>query len=197
LADGFTFHPQTPGLGDFLYKNTNDDKAINDADRVLKGNPIPLYTFGGNLGIAYSGFDFNIYFDGVGGWDRYLSGSTYSLNHLDGYQWPKEYLNAWTPENPSTKIPKIYTNNTKNDQGSDFFLYSAAYLKIRSIQLGYRLPTNLIQRIDFSQVRIFVNLENYFTFTKWPTMDPEVTVSGYDQTYPLSKTISTGINVSF
>ena len=196
-GEGFTFHPQAPGAGDFLYKNNNGDKAINDDDRILKGNPIPLFTYGGNAGLEYRGVDFNIYFDGVGGWDRYLTGSLYSLNHLDGYQWPKEYLNGWTVDNPSTTIPKAYTNNEKNNQVSDYFLHSAAYLKIRSIQLGYTIPTQWTNAIKMDKIRAFANLENFFTFTKWPTMDPEVEVSGSDQTYPLSRTFSMGLSVSF
>jgi TonB-linked SusC/RagA family outer membrane protein len=200
LASGYTFYPSTPGKGDFLYKNNNDDKVIgDDKDRVLKGNPIPLYTYGGNLGLTYKGFDFNMQFDGVAGWDKYLRNSLYSLNHQDGYQWPKEYMNAWTEQNPSTTIPKVYFSNPKNDQISDYYLRSSAFLKIRSMQFGYNLPKSLMQTAKIEKLRIFVNLENYFTFTKWPTNDPEVELpsAGGDQTYPLSKTFSMGLNVSF
>ena len=122
----------------------------------------------------------------------------FSLNHQVGYQWPQEYLNAWTQENPSTTIPKIYFSNPKNDQVSDYFLRSAAYLKIRSVQLGYTLPSNLAKLARVSKLRVFANMENYFTFTGWPTMDPEVTTEdGADQTYPLSKTFSVGVSLSF
>ncbi|GAA4445304.1 TonB-dependent receptor [Ravibacter arvi] len=198
VSQGVTFNPSVPGVGDFLYKNTNGDNAINDNDRVLKGNPIPLYTYGGKAGAAFAGFDFNIFFDGVGKWDRYLQGSLYSLNHQVGYQWPQEYLNAWTESSPSTTIPKIYFSNPKNDQVSDYFLRSAAYLKIRSIQLGYELPSNLTRLARIGKLRVFTNMENYFTFTGWPTMDPEVTTEdGSDQTYPLSKTFSVGVSLSF
>jgi TonB-linked SusC/RagA family outer membrane protein len=197
VANGYTFFPSTPGAGDFLYKDQNNDKIINDDDRTLKGNPIPLFTYGGDFKVEYKNFDFSMYFDGVGGWDRYLSGSVYSLNHMVGYQIPKGYLNAWTSENPTnTKIPIIYSNNDKNNQLCDYYLKSAAYLKIRSIQLGYNVPSTLLHVIDIDRLRVFVNLENYFTFTKWPTQDPEVQNSDYDQTYPLSKTISFGLSVS-
>lgn len=198
VNQGITFNPSTPGVGDFLYRNANGDNVINDADRVLKGNPIPLYTYGGKAGAAYAGFDLNVFFDGVGKWDRYLRGSLYSLNHQVGYQWPREYLDAWTQENPSTTIPKIYFSNPRNDQVSDYFLRSAAYLKIRSIQLGYTLPSNLAKLARVGKLRVFANMENYFTFTGWPTMDPEVTTEdGADQTYPLSKTFSVGVSLSF
>ncbi|WP_165933505.1 TonB-dependent receptor [Arundinibacter roseus] len=197
VADGISFHPSTPGVGDFLYRNANGDQFINDNDRVLKGNPIPLYTYGGNASVSYGGFDFAVFLDGVAKWDRYLRGSLYALNHQEGYQWPQEYLNSWTEANPGTSIPKVYFNNPKNDQTSDFFLRSADYLKIRSIQLGYTLPAKATKIIKLEKLRVFANMENFFTFTSWPTMDPEVSVSGFDQTYPLSKTFSMGISLSF
>ena len=199
IADGYTFNPSAPGVGDFLYKDNNGDKAINEDDRVLKGNSLPLLTYGGNIGLTFYGFDFNVYFDGVGMWDKYLRNSLYALQHQTGYQWPEEYLDAWTAENPSTTIPKIYQNDPKNNQDSDYFLRKADYMKIRSIQLGYTLPDNLIQPINLEKVRVFVNLENYFMFTSWPTNDPEITLpsEGGDQTYPLSRTMSVGVSVSF
>lgn len=197
VAEGITFHPSTPGVGDFLYRNANGDKFINDNDRVLKGNPIPLFTYGGNVGMKYGGFDLNVFLDGVANWDRYLRGTLYALNHQEAYQWPQEYLNAWTEQNPSTTIPRVYFTNPRNDQVSDYFIRSAAYLKIRSIQLGYTLSPTLTHAIRMEKLRVFANLENYFTFTKWPTLDPEVTVGEADQTYPLSKTFSMGISISF
>lgn len=199
VADGYTFAPGTPGPGDFLYKNNDNDKAIDDGDRVLKGHPIPLFTYGGNIGVSYRGIDFNVYVDGVGKWDRYLQSAVFSLNHtVGGYLWPKEYLKQWREDNPGTTIPKVYSNNTKNNVTSDFFLYKADYFKIRSIQLGYSLPASLLRSVKIEKVRFFVNLENYFTFTDWPAMDPETTPSTYDDvTYPLHKTASVGLNISF
>lgn len=199
VAEGYTFAPSAPGPGDFLYKNSNGDKAINDDDRVLKGNPIPLYTYGGNIGASYRGIDFNVYVDGVAKWDKYLQSATFALNHnAGGYLWAKTYLNQWREDNPSTTIPKVYSNNTKNNQTSDFFLFKADYFKIRSIQLGYSLPASLLRPVKLEKVRIFANLENYFTFTDYPAMDPEADRTNDDDvTYPLSKIASVGLNISF
>src|SRR5690606_4142165 len=84
VARGYTFAPGTPGPGDFLYRDANGDKAINDDDRVLKGNPLPLYTYGGNLSLEFAGIDASVYFDGVGKWNRYLQSSVFSLTHNNG-----------------------------------------------------------------------------------------------------------------
>ncbi len=199
IAQGYTFNPSTPGPGDFLYKNANGDKAIDNDDRVLKGNPIPLVNYGANLGLDYAGFDFSLLVNGVAGWDKYLYSGTYNLSHLaTGVLWPEEYMDMWTETNRDTNIPKIYTNNAKNNQLSDFFLRSAAYFRIKSIQLGYTIPAAITTKIGLERVRVFGNMENYFTFTKWPTLDPETErTTDDDVTYPLCKTISFGVSVKF
>jgi len=200
VNDGWQFNPSTPGVGDFMYKDTNGDKVIDDNDRVIKGNPIPLYTYNANLSVEYKGFDFYVLLDGVAKWDKYLQGDLYSLDHLAGtYLWPKSYLHTtWTVDNPNANIPKLYSNDTKNNQTSDFFLHKADYLKIRSLQLGYTIPPKLTKTIKLDNVRFYVNLENYFIFTSFPGQDPENTpASGLQQTYPSMKSISFGCNLSF
>ena len=194
VNDGWTFNPSTPGVGDFLYKDTNGDKKIDDNDRVLKGNPIPLYTYNASMSLGYKGFDFYFLLEGVAKWDKYLQGELYSLNHLPGYLWPKSYWNAtWTPENPNASIPKVYSDNTINDQVSDFFLQKADYLRIKAIQLGYTIPSKLTKVAKLDKVRLYVNLENYFIFTSYHGQDPE----NNEQTYPIMKTMSFGLNISF
>lgn len=194
VADGYTFNPSTPGPGDFLYKNTGNDKKIDNDDRVLKGNPIPLYSFGGDLTLKYKGFDLYLLLDGVAGWDKYLKGDLFSTNRvIIGYLAPEYYLNSWTSENTNTNVPRLYTNNQKNNQESDFFLHDAGYVKIKTIQLGYTLPARIFDRFKFNNLRVYVNLENFFTFTSYPGQDPE----NNDISYPLSKTASLGINLSF
>lgn len=198
INDGWTFNPSTPGPGDFLYKNTNDDKVIDDDDRVLKGNPIPVFTYGGTLNISYGGFDFYTLVNGISGWDKYLNDIThwpfFSLQQrAGGYLYLTDFLNSWTPENRSTSIPKIYTNDSKNDQQSDYFLHDASFMRIKSIQLGYTIPSDITQRVNIEKVRIYVNLENYFTFTSFPGMDPEIDVSWK---YPIMKTTSFGLNIN-
>jgi len=200
VSDGWSFSPSAPGVGDFMYKDTNGDKVINDNDRVIKGNPIPLYTYNANLSMEYRGFDFYLLLDGVAKWDKYLQGDLYSLQHQPGtYLWPKSYLNTtWTVDNPNATIPKIYSNNSKNNQTSDFFLEKADYLKVRSLQLGYTIAPDLTKTIKLNKVRFYVNLENYFIFTSFPDQDPENTPgSGLQQTYPSMKSISFGCNLSF
>jgi TonB-linked SusC/RagA family outer membrane protein len=193
IANGYSFSPSAPGAGDFLYEDTNGDQKIDLNDRVVMGNPIPLYTYGANLALNYKGFDFYIAMYGVAKWDKYLFGTLYSTQRLVNYLDAKSLLKTWTPENPHTNVPKVYLNNTKNDQPSDFFLHSASFLKIKSLQLGYTLPSRIIKTIGLDKVRIYAELENYFTFTSYPGQDPE----NSQKSYPIIKTITTGLDVSF
>jgi len=198
-GEGWTFKPSTPGAGDFLYKSNNDDKIIDDNDRILKGNPIPKFTYGGTLNLRYKGFDLYALMNGVAGWDKYLSSQFFSLlPRVDGYLHSKDYLDSWTPENKSTTMPRLYLSNPKNNQQSDYFLHDAGYLRIKTLQLGYTIPSRLVQTAGIDKLRAYINLENFFTFTSYPGMDPENDGSYYNGavTYPLMKTISFGLMVN-
>src|SRR5699024_9839271 len=117
ISQGWEFEPSTPGPGDFLYKDQDGNHIINDDDRVIKGNPIPLYNYGGSINIGYKNIDLYALFGGVAGWDKYLSSQFFSTEpRVDGYLYPEKYLNSWTEENNSTSIPKLYQNNPKNSQ---------------------------------------------------------------------------------
>ncbi|MEQ9439588.1 MAG: TonB-dependent receptor [Cyclobacteriaceae bacterium] len=199
LSEGWEFKPSTPGPGDFLYKDQDGNKIIDDDDRILKGHSIPSFTYGGTINMGYKGFDLFMLFNGVSGWDKYLSTHFFGTQlRVDGYLYRANYLDAWTPENRSTTVPKLYTNDSKNDQQSDYFLYSANYLRLKSLQLGYTIPATLVNSIGIDHLRLYVNLENYFTFTSYPGMDPETDGSQYNGsiTYPLMKTVSLGLNLS-
>src|SRR5699024_2378473 len=139
--------------------------------RVIKGNPIPLYNYGGSINIGYKNIDLYALFGGVAGWDKYLSSQFFSTEpRVDGYLYPEKYLNSWTEENNSTSIPKLYQNNPKNSQQSDHFLHSADYLRLRTLQLGYSIPQSIVGKLNVNNVRLYANLENYFTFTSFPGM---------------------------
>lgn len=205
-SEGWVFKPSIPGPGDFLYKDIDHNDTIDSRDRVLKGNPVPLFTYGGTVSLSYKGFDFYALFNGVTGWDKYLGyNNTNTPNiftlepHIDGYLYPKSYLNSWTENNRNTTVPKLYNTDPRNNQVSDYFLHSSAFFRLKSIQLGYTIPSRLTKEVKIDKVRAFVNLENYFLITSYPGMDPETAGSTNDNTatYPLMKTISFGLNIQF
>jgi hypothetical protein len=200
IADGWSFSPAVPGPGDFLYKDQNGDKKINDDDRVLRGNPFPVFTYGANLAMEYKGFDFYALINGVAGWDKYTSSQFFSLNaNTNGYLYPTSFLDSWTEENRSTTVPKVYVSDTRNQVTSEYHLHKADYLRIKTLQLGYTVPSALTGRFKIDKIRAYVNLENFFTFTSYPGMDPEAGGSSQnaDTNYPLIKSISFGLNLNF
>jgi TonB-linked SusC/RagA family outer membrane protein len=196
VNNGWEFEPSTPGPGDFLYKNMNGDKKINDEDRVLEGHPIPLYNFGGSINFGYKGFDLHVIITGVAGWDKYLNSGFFTTEpRIDGYLYSKKFLHSWTPQNHSTTVPKLYTNTNKNDIPSDYFLYDSSYLRFKTIQFGYTLPVSIVEKAGINKIRVYVDLENYITLTPYPGMDPEASASFNGATYPLVKTLNFGLNI--
>lgn len=194
VEEGYTWNGPTPGLGDFLYKDTDGNKIFNNDDKTLQGNPIPKFTFGGSVSLAYKGLDFYMLFNGVTGWDKYLKSNTFrNKKRTDGYLFLQEDKGMWTEENRSTTRPKIYSNDGRNNKTSNYFLHDASYLRIKTLQLGYTLPKKFTEEFNIEQLRFYINTENYFTITNnYPGLDPE---NNSLSTYPLIKSFSLGMNV--
>ena len=201
LAQGYKFSGKTPGPGDLLYKDADGDMLIgSDNDRVLMGNPLPKVNYGFNLSLDYKGFDFYALLSGMAGYDKYLGATFYSFQtYTTGYMYPTYFKDMWTESNHSTKYPKAYVSDTRNSLNSEFYLHKADFLRVKTLQLGYTIPRKLTAKVGIDKVRFFANLENYFTFTSYPGLDPEAseptTTSG--MTYPLIKSASFGLNLNF
>ena len=185
--------------GDVKYYDINHDGQINDADKVNLGNGMPDFTFGFNLGFDYKGFDFSVTASGQAGHQIVQSyrnvGST-TANYT------KAILDRWTGEGTSNKIPRV-TNTNINYQFSDLFIQDGDFLRISNITLGYDFA-KLINCKYISQCRLYAQVQNAFTFTKYDGMDPEIGygmdgwVSGVDLGYyPRPRTFLFGLNLKF
>ena len=199
LADGYTFSSYvggTPSPGDMLYKDVNGDKVFNDQDRVVKAySSLPKLNYGINVSAAYRSFDLNIVGQGIGAVRQYWGNdgfNTFNIN--EGFLQRAEILNRWTPENKSTEYPRLRTSGSAlNTAYSDYWLYNTSYFRIKSIQLGYALPAATTTRFKVDRLRIYANLENFFTFTKFDGYNPE----NASVSYPLMKQWVLGLNVTF
>lgn len=173
----------TPKKGDILYKDINGDGIINDEDRSTFGNgENPTIMFGISLGANYKGFDFSTLIQGTGDHKMYYADNYYRPSVRWGYQINKEIADGRWYEGRTTpaKFPKLVQySDTKNSRPSDFWLQNKSYLKIRNIQLGYSLPKDLISKVYIEKLRFYVSLENFFTFTSYPGIDPEVSNTNY------------------
>lgn len=175
------------------------DNKITGDDRVVLGNPIPRMTYSLDLNAEYKGFDLAVFLQGVGIRDGYVSGwlsypfqnaSTALVQHLD--RWSE------ANPNPNAAYPRLSINQQSNNlQPSSFWQVSAAYLRLKNIQLGYTLPGSLFKNKSISMVRIYANGNNVFTTTKMPIgMDPESPETVQDS-YPMISTYSFGVEVKF
>lgn len=185
-----------PELGDFLFKDVNGDGIVNDDDRQNVGNGSnPQFFYSFTLGANYKGFDVSAFFDGVGGIKTYYQNDYYNpvlrwtriINQevADGRWYPGRTTEA--------TYPRVLLNDSRNIRASDFWVQDMSFLKIRNIQLGYTLPSEVISKIKASRVRFYVTLENYFTFTDYKGIDPEVSGMGY----PNVKQAVFGVNLTF
>lgn len=193
-----TFPSNTPELGDLLYKDMNGDGVINDDDRRIIGNgATPKCTFGLNLGGAYKGLDFSVLLQGVTGVETYWLDNYFRPSVRHSYQLNQKIADGrWhegiTPG--AAKYPRLLEfNDNRNTLISDFWVQNRSFLKIKNIQVGYSFTKAAFPSLPVERIRIYGSLENFFTFTKYDGLDPEV--NGVD--YPAMKQAVIGINLSF
>ena len=197
-----TISPVEPGNPKF--EDVNGDGVVNEQDRVVLGNIQPKFTYGFNTKVAYKNFDLFISASGSYG-NKLFNELACRLDRGNGYYYNPlaEVADRWTPTNPSNTIQKA--SNATSIYTDDRFVEDASYLKIRNIQLGYTL--RVPQLTKDAHLRLYVSLQNFFTFTPYSGYDPEANRSGSDETsalyqgidngtYPTSKTVLVGFNVT-
>ena len=192
-----------PKTGEAVYKNFDDDPAITPEDRDFAGSGIPDFTYGLTLNLGWRGFDLQVL--GAGSQGAEL---LYAVTRADALQQNTLkifYADAW--QNTSStgyKYPKPDSSD-KFYRCSNMRVYDASFFKIKQIQLGYTLPRRIVKRIAMSSLRAYVSLDDWFTFTKYPGLDPETSHAGSSASglgvdygsYPISKKLVFGVNVSF
>lgn len=188
-------------LGDIRYRNVSDEDGtedqINAYDRTVIGNQIPRYTFGLSLSGNWRNFDISFMFQGIGKRDIILKGdAVWALYNAGKMQ--RWMLDNWTPENPGASYPRLVAASTHNNfQNSSFWVYNAAFIRLKTAQIGYTIPRRLLARIGISKLRVYVTGDNIFTSSKLPKgWDPEMG-SGNASIYPLTKTWLGGVQLTF
>lgn len=189
--------------GDIRFVDQNGDGQIDEQDEVYAGTAIPKYEYSLNLNADYQGFDLTVFLQGVGGNEIY-NGNDFRLMSMDtGRNFRTEALNAWTPSNTNTDVPRAVLNDpNRNNRASTRFLEDGDYLRIKTIQLGYSVPQSVLEGIFISKLRLFVTAQNFFTFTNYNGLDPEVGGAilsrGIDRNlYPKYKSLIGGIQLQF
>ncbi|MBK5209116.1 MAG: TonB-dependent receptor [Flavobacteriaceae bacterium] len=185
--------------GDFKWTDFNGDGTITDDDRTFIGTPIPKYTFGLTLNLDYKGFDFLLFTQGVAG-NKIFQG----LRRLDvaNANHQTSVLSRWTGEGTSNDYPRLTNNDPNGNFGkfSDFYLEKGDYLRFKTVQIGFTLPTSAINKIGASKLRLYVTGENLLTLTDYTGFDPEIggDVMGIDKGYyPQARSFMFGLNLQF
>ncbi|MBQ8096989.1 MAG: TonB-dependent receptor [Prevotella sp.] len=199
VANGNGVLQSNPQPGDVKYYDINHDGTINDADKVNLGNGMPDFNYGFSLGFDWKGLDFSVTANGQAGnqiVQSYRNVGSTTANYTT------QILDRWTGESTSNKIPRV-TNTNVNYQFSDLFIQDADFLRISNITLGYDFA-KLLRCKYISQCRLYAQVQNAFTFTKYDGMDPEIGygmdgwVSGVDLGYyPRPRTFLFGVNLKF
>ncbi len=167
--------------GDIRFKDLNGDNKIDFDDRTYIGQPTPTYTYGFNVGGSYKNFDFSVLIQGVGGnkiFNKLYQQATLGDDGFkDGINRLTVVKDRWIDDGQIHNFPRIiYESNqtSQNTRMSDFFLQDGTFTRIKNVQIGYSIPSNLLKKIDIERIRVYVSASNLYTFTKYKGFDPEV-----------------------
>ncbi|WP_026954536.1 SusC/RagA family TonB-linked outer membrane protein [Algoriphagus vanfongensis] len=194
--------------GDLKFRDVNGDGVLDANDRTAIGSPHPKAIIGFTTNFYYKGFDLGLFFNGAFGHDIYnLTKYNNDFFNQSAYNKSVETLNAWTPENTNTDIPRLSMDDkNQNIRPSSYYLEDGSYFKLNNLQVGYTLPN--FKGGDM-EMRLYGQASNVFTITSYSGMTPEIGLQNYSSSnrnldigvdrgiYPPSRTFTLGFNVKF
>lgn len=212
FPSGYKFAP-----GDVLYKDLDGDGKISKGvstdetkDLSIIGNSLARYEYGFNIGAEYKGFDFNMFFQGVGKRNIWAAGNQVLPGYTAGEPYYKGAEDYWRPDNTGAFYPRPMNYSqvqSGNYQVNDRYLLNMAYLRCKTLTLGYTLPRDLVRKAFISNLRVYFTAENLFTFDSVkPDIDPEIDIRyvgssadarNFGRSYPQQKTLSFGMQLTF
>ena len=185
--------------GDPVFRDNDNSGSIDANDKAMIGKPMPDFTYGITLTANYKNFDLLVFGNGSVGNDVFMS---YSYNSIR-YALKEVYDQRWTPSNTNAKYARPQLTNADKYGLSDAYVFDGSYFRIKQIQLGYTFPKQWLKKILVENLRVYASLDNFFLFTKYPGLDPEVsstTTSGMGVdygNYPTTKKVVFGLSVTF
>lgn len=187
-------------VGGMKYADLNGDGRITSADQTWIFNPVPDLSFGLNVELAYKNFDLQMFWQGVLGQDVYnnqkFQNDFWSVTDA-GSNKGVRVLDAWLPNvNTRSEIPMLTTNNTGDEgRASSYFVENGSYAKLRTLQLGYTLPANVMSKLRMTKARFYVSGQNLLTIksSSLTCTDPE----NPNWAYPIPTSVSFGLQLEF
>jgi hypothetical protein len=194
--------------GDIKFTDVNGDGVIDDDDRTFIGSPHPDMILGFNINLNYRDFDLGMFFNGSFGNDLYnLTKYKTQFFNQSAYNKDSSLLNAWTPENSNSDIPRLSLDDPNNNiRPSSYYVENGSYVKLNNLQLGYTLPSEILGE---ASLRFYAQASNVFTITDYSGMTPEIGLQNYSSSsrnldigvdrgiYPPSRTFVFGFNLNF
>ncbi len=186
--------------GDIKYRDVDNDGEITPDDRVDVDGVNPDFFYGLELSAQWKGFDLSMFFQGEKGRKVLINGEwslvmPFSVHGANPITW---WDDAWTAENPSTTKPRAIAYSAPEGesikQASTFWLRDASYMRLKNLNIGYTLPTQMLDNVFISNVRVFFNAENLLTISGFEFGDPE---RPSDNLYPMFRTLTLGATVKF
>lgn len=196
------FQTASTKAGYLKFEDVDHDGKITEADRKICGGVIPRYTYSFTVDFNYKGFDLMAFFQGVD--HVYTYGDRIGATPFwFGCGLPKQWItDSWTPERGTSATLPILTTyeggQNDNFRSNDFWLRDASYLRIKNIQLSYTFPMSVVKALKISALKLYVNVQNWFTFSNMDGFDPEKNLKNTNYyEYPSTKTFTAGINITF
>jgi TonB-linked SusC/RagA family outer membrane protein len=199
--------------GRIKFRDLNGDGKIDLNDRTIIGSPHPSFTAGLDLGARWRDFDFSTTFFGTFGNDIFDAQKQFYVFRNFSTNVVSDLLaNSWTPTNQDAKYPRLDVNDTYSYALSSYYVEDGSYIRMRSLQIGYTIPSNTRFLGSLTGTRVFLQGENLFTRTNYPGLDPALPAQfveraagdvrdqfrGIDQgTYPSNRVFSIGLTTSF
>jgi TonB-linked SusC/RagA family outer membrane protein len=185
--------------GDIRFLDLNNDGKIDDNDRTYLGDPNPSYIFAMNNSFSYKGIDFSVFVQGVADNKIYNANRIWQEGMAVAQNQTTAVLNRWTTKGTSNTMPRaVFNDPNKNTRVSNRFIEDGSYLRIKNVTIGYTLPKAIAGKAKLSSARIYLSGQNLFTLSNYTGFDPEVGANGIDlSVYPVTRTISAGINLNF
>ncbi|MFT4664369.1 MAG: TonB-linked SusC/RagA family outer membrane protein [Polaribacter sp.] len=200
-ADGEPLQPNAQP-GDLIFVDTNGDGEINSDDIADIGSPWPDHILGFTTSMSWKGFDFSAVLSAQIGHQIFRA---YERSDITYTNYQTFWLDRWTPDNTDGKYPRLVSNDVNNNQRpSDFYLEDGSFLRLRNIQLGYNIPTDLLAKVKVKELRIYFTANNLLTLTNYEGFDPDIGTNGWildsgidKGAYPSNKTVGGGVKITF
>jgi TonB-linked SusC/RagA family outer membrane protein len=181
--------------GDVRFVDVTGDGLIDDKDKTMIGNYFPTWAYSFTISASWKSFDMSAFWQGVADVDIF---DYTRRTDRGGYNQPSYWMGRWHGEGTSNSLPKYtWLGGGDNDLSSDLYVQNGAYLRLKSLQVGYTIPEHISKRVLISRLRVYFMAENLLTFTGYRGFDPEVNEGVDSGLYPQPRTLSVGLNLTF